>query len=77
MFYHCTQLNEGAEILMLEPQLDSPRKDSPLHTTVAYGLDVPRARHPLFVAVPIVTWALGNKMAHGLVLLAFDLQNNS
>ena len=49
---HCTQLNEGAGVLMLEPQLDRPRKESPLSTTVAYGLDVPRARRPLLVAYP-------------------------
>ena len=75
---HCTQLNEGAGMLMLEPQLDRPRKESPLSTTVAYGLDVPRTRSPFLVALPIY-WhehrVIRGQMCQGLSTP--DLRNNS
>ena len=75
---HCTQLNEGAGVLLLEPQLDRPRKESPLSTTVACGLDVPRARRPLLVALP--TYWHEHQVTRGQTrqwLLAPDLQNDS
>ena len=75
---HYTQLNEAAGMLMLEPQLDRPRKESPLSTTVTCGLAVPRARRPLLLALPIC-WH-EHQVTRGQMrqwLLAPDLQNNS